>query len=499
MGASWEKADPAVREILEKYRPVWAMEHSLATLSWDTETGMPEAGATGRGIASGQLAMMYQRAALELKGPVTRAAKSKDLDDREKGVVRVLKRSIDYYEKIPPELVDKLQRVTTEATVVWRKARKNSDFKLFAPHLQKILDLKREEADKLGYKQHRYNALLDLYDEGMTVKDADSVFSRLVPGVKKIMEKVQSQGLFPSKHPLESVRYETSAMTRLSEETLRTLKMPGERFKMAISTHPFCTTISPDDVRITTRYEGRDFKSSLFAVMHECGHAMYELGVAKDLQYTPIFGGASLGIHESQSRFWENAVGRSKPYAKLAYPTIRKSLPFVSKYTSDELYLYFNTVRTSMIRVEADELTYNLHIALRYEIEKRMIEGKVAVSELPALWNDLFDEYLGTRPKKDSEGVLQDVHWGGGSIGYFPTYTLGNVVLGMIWHKMDDGRQITDAIRKRDLVSLRTWLGTNIHRWGQTYSPKQLLERTFGETYNPEWLLKYLSDKYLEN
>ncbi len=497
MSATWGK-NPAIHEILKDYQRIWAMEHSLAVMGWDTETGMPEAGATARGAASGQVHMMLQKAVLELKSPVEKAEKSRTLNDQEKGVIRVLKRSLDYFTKIPPELVDKMERTTTEATVVWRKARKNSDFKMFSPHLSRILDLKLEEAERLGYEKHPYNALLNLYDEGTTVRDADAVFSRLVPGVKAILDEVTREHIYPSKHPLESAKYDVAAMTRVNEEMLRMLKMPKERFKMAVSTHPFTTTIGPDDVRITTRYEGTDFKASLFAVIHECGHAMYELGTAENLHYTPIDGGASLGIHESQSRFWENAVGRSRGFAKLAYPLLRKNLPSISRYDDEELYLYFNTVRRSMIRVDADELTYNLHIAVRYEIEKKMLEGKVSVSELPEFWKDTFEDYVGRRPSKDSDGVLQDVHWGGGSIGYFPTYSLGNVVLGMIWHKMGDGRLIDDSVTKGDLTPLRRWLGTNIHRWGATYSPKELQMRTFGEAYNPDWLLSYLSHKFLE-
>jgi len=498
MSSSWPKADPIIREILERYQQVWALGHSGALMGWDMETGMPEAGATARGMASGQLHMMAQKATLGLSELVKRAAKKGDLDDYEKGVLRVLGRSIDYYVKIPPELVDKIERTTAQATVVWRTARKKSDFKLFTPHLEKILELEQEVAERLATGKHPYDSLLDIYDEGLTVQDANAIFSRLVPGVKKILAKVSKDGVYPSTHALESARYDTAAMTRTNEEVVKMLKMPKNRFKMAVSTHPFTTTIAPDDVRITTRYEGVDFKSSLFAVIHECGHAIYELNSAKKLHYTPIDGGASLGIHESQSRFWENAVGRSRGFTKLAYPMLKRNLPFVAGYDEEQVYLYFNTVKRSMIRVEADELTYNLHIAVRYEIEKQMIEGEVKVSELPELWNDTFEDYLDIRPSKDSEGVLQDVHWGGGSIGYFPTYSLGNIVMGMIWHEMGDGRLIEGSVGNGDLGALRTWLEAKLHRWGATYSPKELQKRAFGEVYNPERVLDYLSHKYLE-
>ena len=476
---------------------MWAVNHSLAVLGWDTETHMPEAGARPRGIASGQLAVMVQRATIELDGMVGKAEKAKDLDEMEKGVVRVLRRNLDYFLKVPPKLVDEIQRVTTEATVVWRTARKKSDFKLFRPHLDKIIQLERKVADKLGYEKHPYNALLNLFEEGFTVRDADAVYSRLIPESKKILAKVASAGVYPSKHPLESKKYETAAMERVNEGVLEMLKMPKEKFRMDVSTHPFTTGIARDDVRITTRYEGVNFKATLFATIHESGHAIYHLGIDKKLAYAPTGDGASYGIHESQSRFWENVVGRSREFVGLVDPLLRKNLPFLSGYDDEQLYYYFNTVRKSFIRVEADELTYNFHTALRYEVEKKAIAGEAKVAELPELWNDTFEEYLGMRPKNDAEGVLQDVHWSGGSFGYFATYTLGNVVLGMIWHKMKDGELVRGAVGRGDLMELRGWLGREIHRYGATYAPKDLQMRVFGEAYNPERLLKYLNTKFV--
>ncbi|HYB06820.1 MAG TPA: carboxypeptidase M32, partial [Nitrososphaerales archaeon] len=419
--------NPLVRDILKNYRQVWALNHSMAVLGWDMETHMPEGGAKPRGMASGQLAVMAQKATVEMDGLVKKAEKAIDLDDMEKGVVRVLRRSLDYYMKVPPELVDEIQRVTTEATVVWRTARKKSDFKLFRPHLERIVQLQRKVADKLGYERHPYNALLDLFEEGFTVRDADAVYSKLIPETKKLLAKVTEAGVYPSKHPLESVKYDTEAMEKVNLGVVKMLKMPTERFRMDVSTHPFTTQIASDDVRITTRYEGVNFKSTLYSTIHESGHAIYGLGVDKKLAYTPVDDGASYGIHESQSRFWENVVGRSREFVRLVDPLLRENLPFLRGHEDEDLYRYFNTVRKSFIRVDADELTYNFHTALRYEVEKKVIAGEVGVSELPSLWSDTFDEYLGMRPKNDAEGVLQDIHWSGGSFGYFATYTLGNV------------------------------------------------------------------------
>ncbi|MDA4125601.1 MAG: carboxypeptidase M32 [Thaumarchaeota archaeon] len=488
--------NPVVRDILKKYRQIWALGHSMALMGWDTETHMPEGGATPRGIASGQLAVMAQKATIELDGMVRKAEKAKDLDDMEKGVVRVLRRGLDYYLKIPPELVDEIQRVTTEATVVWRTARKKSDFRLFRPHLEKIVNLERKVAEKLGYQKHPYNALLDLYEEGFTVRDADAVYSKLIPASRKLVEKVMAAGMYPEKQPLETAKYETEAMERVNQGVVGMLKMPGDRFRMDVSTHPFSVRIASDDVRITTRYEGENFRDSLYAVIHECGHALYELGIDEKLAYTPLADGASFGIHESQSRFLENVVGRSREFVKLLDPLLRKNLPFVHGYDNEKLYKYFNAVKRSLIRVEADELTYNFHTALRYEIEKKAIAGEVEVSELPSLWNDTFEEYLGMRPKNDAEGILQDVHWSGGSFGYFATYTLGNVVAGMIWHKMKDGEFVREALQRGDVMEIRGWLRNNIHRYGSTYAPRALQMKVFGEAYNPERILQYLNAKY---
>ncbi len=483
--------------MMKRYTQIWALGHSTAVLSWDTETHMPQSGARPRGIALGQLAVMSQKATIELDGLVRKAEKAKDLDQTEKGIVRMLRRSLDYYLKLPPELVEELQRVTTEATVVWRNARKKSDFRLFEPHLEKIVGIERKMADKLGYQKHPYNALLDLYEEGFTVRDADAVYSRLIPETKKMLAKVSAAGVFPSKHPLESVKYQTASMEAVNQAVIEMLKMPADRFRMDVSTHPFTIGIAPDDVRITTRYEGVNFKATLYSTVHESGHAIYNLGIGEKLAYTPAWDGASYGVHESQSRFWENVVGRSREFVKLVDPILRKNLPFVRGYDDESLYRYFNTVKKSFIRVDADELTYNFHTAVRYEVEKKVIAGDARVSEIPSLWNDTFEEYLGMRPKNDAEGALQDVHWSGGSFGYFATYTLGNIVAAMIWHKMKDGALIAGALQKGDVAQLKEWLGTNIHRHGAVYAPKELQEKVFGEAYNPERLLAYFDRKFM--
>ena len=489
-------SNPVITEILERYKPVWALDHISALLEWDMETYMPIGASKPRGFAQAQAALIKQQRVTDMAELISKGEKLQGLNDYEKGLLRVMRRGLDYFLKVPPQLLEDLQRTSTEATVVWREARRKSDFSLFKGYLEKIVDLKRQEAEKLGYEGHPYNALMDKFEEELTTTDVDRVFTPLVPNLKRILSKVMAAGKFPSTHPLESVTYDEAAMKRVNMEVLKLLAMPENTFRMDVSTHPFTTSMSIEDVRITTRYEGKDFKESLYSTIHESGHAIYELQVDPSLDYTPLASATSLGVHESQSRFWENFVGRSREFTQLVYPTLKSNLPFVSAYNDDQVYRYFNAVRPSLIRVDADELTYNFHIVLRYEIEKKLIGGDLEVSEAPAMWNDLMEKYVGVRPKNDAEGVLQDVHWGGGGFGYFPTYSLGNVIAGMFFHRIRKDLNMKDAIASGQLGGIRTWLKENIHRYGAIYSPKELQKRLFGEEYNPEWLVSYLEEKY---
>ena len=489
--------NPAVAEIVEKYKPIWALDSVSALLEWDMETYMPTGSSEQRGFALAQTQLIKQQHMMQLVDPVAKAGKLSDLNDFEKGFLRVMKHDLDYYTKLPPKLLEDIARTGTEGTVVWREARKKSDFNLFKPYLEKMMDLKKQEAEKLGYVGHPYNALLDRYEEGLTTSDVDRVFTPLAPGLKGILSKVLTAGKFPSTHPLESVKYEEAAMTRVNQAVLKLLSMPEKTFRMDISTHPFTTGIDIDDVRITTRYEGEDFKASLYSTVHESGHAIYELQTDKALEYSPLARGVSLGVHESQSRFWENFIGRSREFVNLVYPTLKANLPFLASYSEEEIYRYVNSVKPSLIRVEADELTYNFHIILRYELEKKLIGGELDVSETPSVWKDMMEEYVGVRPENDAQGVLQDVHWSGGLIGYFATYSLGNVIGGMLYNRIQKDIDLKSSMSKGEILRVKEWLKENLHKYGATYSPKELQNRIFGEQYNPKWLLNYLEKKFL--
>ncbi|MGC9130556.1 MAG: carboxypeptidase M32 [Pyrobaculum sp.] len=484
-----------VKQILEHYRIVWALGHAQGLMGWDSETYMPEEGVKGRAVARAEIAQLIQRFMLDEKFVklVEKAEEERDLTEVERGVVRVLRRDLKFYQRVPPEVVKEFAKVTSEAFVAWRGAKEKAKFELFAPYLEKIVELSRVIADKLGYEEHPYDALLDLYEEGLTSRDVEAVFSVLEPGVKKLLARLESAG-WPKRHPLEEVPYERSRVEAAIMEVLELVGYPRGRFRVDVSPHPFTIGITtPFDVRITVRYRGVDFKEPLFSALHEYGHALYELNIDESLAMTPVGTGVSLGVHESQSRFMENVVGRSREFVGKAAPILRRHLDFLSKYSDDDLFYYFNVVRPSLIRTEADEVTYNLHILLRYRLERLLITGEVKVRQLPELWNEEMDRLLGVRPRNDAEGVLQDVHWSHGSIGYFPTYTLGNVVAAMIYFK--HGR-VRELVAEGNFAALKDYLRERIHRWGSVYPPKELLVKSFGEAYNAEYLIRYLEEKY---
>ncbi len=493
--------NPVIKELVEKTRVLWAIGHALGLMGWDTETYMPKEGSIERGIASGELSVLRQKILLspEIQGLLEKAEKQEDLNDYEKGVVRVLKRATRIAKALPPKLVYEMARVSQEATVVWREAKAKNDYNMFKPYLEKIVKLSREAADYLGYDEHPYDALLDLYEEGLRTRDVEQVFSVLEPGIKKVLDKVLSTSSYPREHPLEKIEYKREAMEKVNLEILEMFEFPlGIRARIDVSAHPFTQHMGIRDVRITTRYEGVDFKRTMYSVIHEYGHALYELQIDERLMATPLAGGVSLGVHESQSRFWENIIGRSMAFVKAVYPILEKYLDFIKNYSIEDIYMYFNTVRPSLIRVNADEVTYNLHILLRFKIEKDLLTGDLKVDELPEIWNNEMDRLLGVKPKSYSEGVLQDVHWSMGMIGYFPTYTLGNIIAAQIRHHIT--RDIPDfyqKIEKREFKPIREYLREKIHKWGSTYEPKELLKRSFGEGIEPRYFIDYLVDKYL--
>ena len=462
---------PKTKEILRKARTIWALDHASSLMDWDLEVNMPVEGVQERGIAASEIAVLRQKLLLdeELSSLIGNAEKE-ELNDYERGLIRVLKREIKIAKALPPELVQELARVTQEAKVIWREAKEKDDYNRFKPYLERIVELERKAADFLGYEKHPYDALLDLHEEGLNTDDVQGIFSSLEPGIKKVLSNIK--GEFYGEHWLEKQKYEVDAMRSLNLELLRILGYPlGSRSRFDVSAHPFTIHMGIRDVRITTRYEGFDFKRSLFSTVHEFGHALYELQVDDALMATPLSKGVSLGVHESQSRFWENMIGRSMQFVEGFQNILREKLNFLKNVPAEEIYRYFNMVKPSLIRTEADEVTYNLHIILRFKIEFKMIDGSIKMDEVPEEWDNLMEELVGVRPKSYRDGVLQDIHWSMGDIGYFPTYTLGNVISAQIRrHMMKDIPNLHDKVKRMEFDEIKSYLKDKIHRWGSVYA-----------------------------
>lgn len=490
-----------LNQILNAYKPMWSLNHAISLMGWDFETYMPRKGTEERGVADSQLHLLYKDLLLneDFVGLVESAKKLENLSDLEKGIVRVLNREITKQIKIPKELTEAESLERIRGNMAWRVAREKSDFMMYAPHLEKMIGIKKQIAEKIGYEKHPYDALLDLFEEELTVDELDNVFGALTPRLQKILKKLVDLGSpFLKESKLVKSKYDIRRVVELNHDILTLLQYDTKRFRMDVSTHPFTETMGLNDVRITTRYEGTDFKKSICSTIHEAGHALYDLQCDQSLSVTPLEGGSSLGLHESQSRFWENIVGRSLPFVQLIAPLIRKQVRFASQAKDDELYLYFNNVNADYIRVDADEVTYNLHIALRYEIEKKIFGDDLSVSEIPEFWNDRMEQLLGVRPTKDSQGVLQDTHWSSGLFGYFPTYTLGNLVSAIIASKMrKDLEEYEEEIRSGNFEPIREWLRLKIHQYGSVYAPKVLLNKSLNEGYNPDYFVTYIETKYL--
>lgn len=490
----------AIKKLIESYKTIWSLNHVSALAFWDMNTYMPLEGAKGRGEALGKIALLTQQAFLDKSFiDLLSAAKSQhSLNEYEQAVIRLLQRSLKFYQALPPDFIEEFVRVTSEAHFSWKAAKEQSNFSLFEPHLQKIVELTRKKASYLGYKEHPYDALLDEYEEELTTKEVEQYFSELKEPLIALLKKIRSSRNYKEEHALENLDYNVENMKRLTNQLLATLHYNMDHLRVDVAPHPFSTTIGVGDTRITTRYEGKDFARSYSSTIHEYGHALYDLQTHEDLYYTPISGGSSLIIHESQSRFWENFIGKSLEFIHALYPELVQMQPELKNYTPEQIHHYFNIVKPSLIRTEADEVTYHLHVLIRFEIEKALIDNKVEVKDLPALWNKKYKEYLGITPPNDSEGILQDVHWSQGSIGYFPTYSLGTA-LSAIWksHLEKELGPISALVSsKAGLKQIQDWLKEHIHQYGSTHTFGDLLRKKSSEPFSSKYLLDYLTDKY---
>ena len=480
---------------------VMDLRHAADLIEWDERVYMPPGGVTVHGEMSAALRRLaHEKFTSSQIGDALQAADgalaSADADSTDARMVRVVARDYARATRVPADFVAEHAAVVSAAQHTWAEARARSNFAQFAPHLQKVIDLKRRYVAFFPPADHPYDVLLDDYEPGMKTADVRRLFDSLRQRQVAIIKGVAARPAPAADFLTRS--YAENDIWRFAVDVVTAFGFDWARGRQDKSVHPFATGIGASDVRITTRWVEGQPLALLFGTMHEAGHALYEQGVGAEHQRTILEGGASLGVHESQSRLWENMVGRSRPFWDHFFPRLQAACPAqLGGVTAGGFHAAINRVQPTLIRVESDEATYNLHIMLRVELELALIEGSLKVSELPAAWNAKIQEYLGLTPPDDAKGVLQDIHWSAGLFGYFATYTLGNVIAAQLWERFGAVHPDRDAeIGRGDFSALLSWLRAELHQHGRKFEPNELVKRITGSAVDSEPYLRYLERKY---
>jgi carboxypeptidase Taq len=475
-----------------------ALSHAMAIIYFDSATVAPKNTTEGRahtlGILSGY---MYELIASPENTPLLSYLKEheSELSAEEKRRAELFRKECEQLSRIPQDEYTDFQILLSKAGDVWEKAKVENDFPAFAPYLEKIVESNRKFAGYYNPNVPAYDALLNEFEEGVTMDVLDEFFGKLrasiVPLLAKIADKAPIDDSFLNKN------YPIALQRKFSDYLMEVLQIDRGHCGIAETEHPFTENFNNKDVRITTHYYENDLASSMFSVIHEGGHAIYELGCKDEYNHTMLAGGVSMGIHESQSRFFENLIGRSEAFISHIYPKVKEFFPEqLEGVTANDFYRAVNKSTPSLIRTEADELTYCLHIMVRYELEKRLIGGTLSVADLPGEWNKLYKEYLGVDVPNDTMGCLQDTHWSGGSFGYFPSYALGSAYGAQMLHAMkNDLGDIETKIAAGDLSDVKAWLGEHIHKHACLYAPGELLEKTCGK-FDAQYYIDYLTEKF---
>jgi carboxypeptidase Taq len=472
-----------------------------AVLGWDERTMLPAAGGEYRAEQMTLLSgMIHERRTDRTFGgwleELAASPLAADPHSDAGAAIRQLKRQYDKKVKLPKPLVEELTRVSILGQQNWVEARKKNDFAAFCPWLHKTIELKRAEADALGYAECRYDALLDDYEPEERTSRLRGVLAGLREQLVPLVEAIRGSGGGPDLS-IPRRTFPVSEQEKLGRETAARIGFDFDRGRLDVTTHPFCSGMGPNDCRITTRYNEHFFNEAFFGILHEAGHGIYDQGLRTDWYGLPPGDAVSLGIHESQSRLWENMVGRSRSFWEWLYPEARRRFPAaLADVRWDDFYFAVNDVRPSLIRVEADEATYNLHILVRFELEQALLDGDLAAADAPGAWNEKYRQFLGITPPDDAQGVLQDIHWSAGLIGYFPTYSLGNLYAAQLFAQADaDLGGLAAQFARGEFQPLRQWLREKVHRQGQCYSAAELVERVTGRPLSHLPLIEHLRGK----
>jgi carboxypeptidase Taq len=479
------------------------LEHAQALLGWDQQTYMPQGANESRGNQLATLGKIsHQKFTSDeigkLLDDLEKEFEGADPDSNDLRLLKVTRHDYDQATRVPSDFVAEFAVVTSKAFEAWVEAKGKSDFSIFQPHLEKVVELNQRYVTFFPPADHPYDVLLDQFERGMKTTEVQEIFNALRPQQVELLQSIAEKPQIND--DFLHVEYDDQKMWDFSEVIATKFGYDWERGRQDKSAHPFTTNFSINDVRITTRFEEENPTVMLFSTMHEAGHGLYELGSDQSFERTPLAGGASLAVHESQSRMWENLVGRSMPFWEYFYPQFQKLFPEqVGDIDLDTFYKGINKVEPSLIRVNADEATYNMHIMLRLELEIGMVEDKIKVKDLPEIWNAKMDEYLGVVPPNDAKGVLQDVHWSGGMMGYFSTYALGNLISAQLWEKITtDIPDLSEQFRAGEFGALLQWLREKIHVHGTKYEPQELVQRVTGSKIDAAAYVRYLKQKYSE-
>lgn len=475
---------------------------AVSLMSWDLRTGAPKKGVAQRSEVIGLLSTegFKMSVSSEMEAYLETLSQPdylSQLDEITRATVLDCKKDFDRMKSIPSEWYQEYVVLTSKAQTIWEEAKSKNDFAMFQPYLEKIVQKSIEFVEFLGYEGDKYNTLLDLYEPGIKVEQLDEIFADLLESTIKLLDKIRNSG----NDPRTDFLYRTYDILHQREFSIFILKQMGYDFeagRLDESVHPFATGLNPGDVRVTTHFYPDDLRSGIFGTIHEGGHALYEQNVSKELIGTPLATGTSMGIHESQSRFWENTIGRSKAFWERYHGDLTHSFPEqLSDINIDQFFKGVNQVTPSLIRIEADELTYNLHIMIRYEIEKGLINGTIQVADLPQIWNEKYKEYLGIEPDSNATGVLQDVHWSGGMFGYFPSYSLGNIYSAQFAVALKkDIPNVDELVAQGNLEPIKAWYGDKIHKYGKLLTPAEIVKQVTGEEITSKYLVEYLTEKY---
>ena len=488
------------QNLIQRSKEIALYSSTSALLGWDQETVIPKKGLNYRAeqcaFLGGKAHSLFTDS--QVGNWISRCEDEGACTDSE-GLanLREWRWSHDRAVKLSSEFIEEAERVRSHAMSAWSESRKKNDFKIFSPHLEKIIKINQKKAESYGYSDHPYDALIEGYERGSKTEMIKELFDRLKPSLREIGEAAARKSANISSQILKG-DYPIKAQEKFNHEIAESFGFDFNAGRIDAAVHPFCSGIAPGDTRLTTRYDTKDFSSSLYGVLHEVGHGLYEQGLPVEKFASPSGKAVSLGIHESQSRLWENHVGRAPSFWKSWYPRAAQIFPSLQEINEEEIISSTLRSEPSFIRVEADEATYDLHIILRFEIEKDLISGDLKVVDLPECWNAKFMEFFGLRVENDADGCLQDIHWSMGALGYFPTYTIGNLGAAQLYAKaIEDDPEIPTQLNVGEYSKLLNWLRINIHSKGSALLPDDLIENATGESLSESYHLEHLQSRYL--